>query len=76
MKRNPKKGDAAQRAWAVVQEATGQAESPTPKDATAAKHGRKGAHVRAAKLTPERRSEVARLAAAARWSIKRTGGEE
>ena len=38
-----------------------------PKDEAAA-IGRKGAAARAAKLTPERRAEIARKAAAKRWS--------
>ena len=33
----------------------------------AATLGKRGGHARAAKMTPEQRSEVARLAAAARW---------
>jgi len=35
--------------------------------------GAKGGHARAASLTPERRSEIARTAAAVRWSA-RSGG--
>jgi len=34
--------------------------------------GKKGGQVRASKLSPERRSEIARRAAAARWSRKQT----
>ena len=37
------------------------------KDEAAAAMGRKGAAVRAAKLSPERRAEIARKAAAKRW---------
>lgn len=75
MKRSPKKGDAAQRAWQVVQEATGQVEETDPyegKDPAAVELGRRGGQrggkARAARLTPEERSEQAKRAAAARWS--------
>lgn len=39
----------------------------TPRTRRAAKAGRAGGPARAAKLTPEQRSEIARIAAAARW---------
>ncbi len=63
----------------VVQEATGQAEPPqvepelTPKERHAAAvalgrlGGKKGGKARAKKLSKERRSEIARNAAKARW---------
>jgi hypothetical protein len=57
----------------IVGEATGDApKSPAPqKDPAAVALGRKGGLVggkaRAAKLTPEKRSEIAKKAAAARW---------
>ena len=62
-------------AFRVVQEATGQIESkPKPKPRQlfdAVKLGRlgglKGGVARAAKLTPDRRTEIARKAAQARW---------
>lgn len=38
------------------------------KNETAAAMGRKGAASRAASLTPERRSEIARKASASRWN--------
>ncbi len=38
------------------------------KDQAAAELGRKGGQARAAKLTPERRREIARKAALARWN--------
>lgn len=38
-----------------------------PAPATTAEAGRKGAAARAATLTPERRAEIARAAAAKRW---------
>lgn len=68
MNRKPRKGDAAQRAWAVVQEATGQAEpvKPVQKDPAAVERGRAGGLARAQKLEPERRQEIARVARASR----------
>jgi hypothetical protein len=39
---------------------------------TRAEMGRKGGPARAASLSPERRSEIARLASAARWAGPRT----
>jgi hypothetical protein len=41
---------------------------PSPKDEGAAALGRKGGAARAAKMSPERRAEIARNAAAKRWS--------
>jgi hypothetical protein len=65
--------DPSQRAKMVVDLATGAVEpDPAPpfKDAKAVELGRlgglKGGRVRAQRLTPERRSEIARAAAAAR----------
>lgn len=62
-----------QRAKMVIDLATGEAE-PTPepsKDARSVEAGRRGGLIggklRAAKLSPERRSEIARKAAEARW---------
>jgi hypothetical protein len=66
--------DPAQLAKLIVDIATGEIEDrePTPeergKDAAASVMGRKGGPARAAKLTPERRAEIARKAAAKRWS--------
>jgi hypothetical protein len=60
----------------IVDEATGEAEPVTPpeKDPAAVALGRKGGlkggKARAAKLTPEQRSDAARKAAAARWAKK------
>jgi len=63
--------------WAkhMVDLATGAATDPTPdegKDAAAVSLGRrgglKGGAARAAKMTPERRAEIAKKAAKARWS--------
>ncbi len=53
----------------VMQIATGEAEEEYDdgKDPAAKALGRKGGKARAAKLTPERRSEIAKKAAAKRW---------
>lgn len=52
--------------------ATGEETDPLPnddgKDPAAKAMGAKGGKARAAKLTPEERSEIARKAAAKRWS--------
>lgn len=62
-------------AWQIVQQATGQAPPArelTPEQAAAALLGRrgglKGGKARAAKLSKEQRSEIAKKAAKARWS--------
>jgi len=57
----------------VMQIATGEAEEEYEddgKDKAAQALGRKGGKARAAKLTPEQRSEIARKAAAKRWGSK------
>lgn len=66
--------DVNQLAKFIVDQSTGQGE-PEPadtRDPLAVELGRrgglKGGKARAAKLTPERRSEIARRAARARWS--------
>ena len=66
--------DLNQLAKAIVDEATGEApktEPPPVKNAAAVALGRlggkKGGAARAAKLTPEQMSEIAKKAAAARW---------
>ena len=64
--RRTRKGDASQRAWAVVQEATGQTERAPRKDPAAVARGRAGGQARAEKLTAERRLEIARNARASR----------
>jgi hypothetical protein len=61
-----RRGDASQVAWAVVQEATGQAKPARPKDAAAVARGRAGGLARAQRLTPERRREIAQEGVAAR----------
>lgn len=64
--RTPRKGDASQRAWSVVQEATGQAERRPEKSPEAVARGRAGGLKRVEKLTAERRQEVAKNARASR----------
>lgn len=61
----------------ITDVATGQAELPKTdegKDPAAVALGRKGGlkggHARAAKLSPRKRSEIARMAAASRWKKK------
>lgn len=66
VKRSRAGGDASQRAWAVVQVATGQAEPDPVKDPVAVSRGRAGGIARAEKLTAERRREIAQSAVAAR----------
>jgi hypothetical protein len=59
----------------VMRIATGEVEDElaTPeaegKDPNAAALGRKGGRARAEKMTPERRAEIARKAAAKRWGL-------
>ena len=62
--------------WAkhMVDLATGDAQEPDPNEgknvamaALGQRGGRKGGAARAAKMTPERRAEIARKAAKARW---------
>jgi len=75
-KRKKKEHDFSVNAFRVVQEAVGEIEAePTKKknfDAKALGHkgGLKGGKARAEKLTPERRSEIAKKAAQARWKNK------
>jgi hypothetical protein len=74
MKRTAKNTDANRRAWQVVQEATAE---PAPRDDPPKKNpaavalgklgGAKGGPARAAKLSPKKRSAIAKKAAAARW---------
>jgi len=72
-KRKKREHDFSITAFRVVQEATGQIEPKPTKtktfDARALGHlgGLKGGKVRAESLTPERRTEIAKKAAAARW---------
>lgn len=65
--------DVNQRAFDVVQQATGQAPKPEEKEKNPAAvslgrlGGLKGGKARATKLTPEQRKEIARKAAQKRW---------
>jgi hypothetical protein len=64
--------DPNQLAKSIIDIATGQAESPTlPEPSAASELGRlgglAGGKARAAKLAPERRAEIAKKAAKARW---------
>ena len=74
VKRKKKEHDFAVTAFRVVQEATGQAEEEPKSNidysAIGRKGGLKGGKARAEKLTPERKSEIARKAAQARWEHK------
>ena len=68
MNRSPRRGDASQIAWAVVQEATHQSPPLTrrAKNPAAVARGRAGGLARAERLTAERRREIAGQAVAAR----------
>lgn len=65
--------DLNETAFAIVQQATGEAPAPEPskKNPAAVTLGRlgglKGGKARAKRLSPAERSEIARLAASARW---------
>jgi len=70
MSKTPKRPrDPNQLAKFIVDMATGETETlpETPKEARARKGGTKGGPARAKVLTPAQRSEIASLAAAARW---------
>jgi hypothetical protein len=80
-KRKKKDHDFSVNAFRIVQEATGQVESKQEKPlSTEGKNpnavalgrlgGLKGGKARAAKMTPEQRKEIAKLAASARWRKK------
>lgn len=68
-KRLPRPRDPAQLAKLIVDIATGEIEDRVDdgRDSAAAALGRKGGEARAAGMTPERRAEIARKAAAKRW---------
>ena len=68
-KRLPRPRDPAQLAKLIVDIATGEVEDRVDdgRDSAAADLGRKGGKARAAAMTPERRAEIARKAAAKRW---------
>lgn len=75
--------DVAETAFRVMQEAIGEVPKTLPPGEREAKNpeavkrgskgGKKGGKARAKKLTPERREEIAQVAALARW--KKTGGD-
>jgi hypothetical protein len=71
MPKEPKRpSDAAARAVHIMKVLTGEADDAPPddgKDPNAKALGAKGGAARAAKMTPERRAEIARKAAAKRW---------
>ena len=73
-KRKKKEHDFSITAFRVVQEATGQIEPEPVKvfDAKALGHlgGLKGGKARAERLAPERRTEIAKKAAQARWNAR------
>ncbi len=67
MSKKPKRPrDANQLAKSIVDLATGEAEESVI-DQKKSKAGKKGAKARARSLTPEQRSEIAEIAASARW---------
>jgi len=77
-KRKKREHDFSVKAFRVVQEATGQTDPETEQEvpekenkfdpvALGRKGGLKGGKARAAKLTSERRKEIAKKAAQARW---------
>jgi hypothetical protein len=71
-KRSKKPADLNRLAAAVVDEAIGEGSDPNAdKDLAAVSRGRKGGkkggQARAARMTPEERSEASRIAARARW---------
>jgi len=72
MKRTPRPRDPVQLGKLMVDIMTGQVPDAVDdgKDAGAAAMGKKGAAARASGMTPERRSEIARQAAAGRWNKK------
>ena len=76
-KRSSKQKDTQQLARSILDAVTPDAEPPTPvkkKNPAAVALGRlggaKGGKARAAALTPKKRSEIAKKAAAKRWAVK------
>ncbi len=69
MKRTPRPRDPIQLGKLMVDIMTGQVPDAVDdgKDAAAAEMGKKGAAARSAGMTPERRAEIAKKAAAKRW---------
>lgn len=64
-----KRKDFTQTALDVVRKATGEVTAPatSKKQESGRKGGRKGGAARATSLSPEQRSEIAKLAASVRW---------
>lgn len=62
--------DAVSRAVMIGKIATGEIDDERELSSAAAELGRKGGKKRAANMTPERRKEIARAAAAKRWQTK------
>jgi hypothetical protein len=56
----------------IVQESTKPREKPTSAQVNGRNGGQKGGPARAAKLTAEQRSEIARKAAHARWATEKS----
>ena len=75
---NPRRPrDPNQRAKLIVDIATGESDEPkgpTGRNAARQKAGEAGGKGRASALTPERRREIARRAARARWAAARGQG--
>ena len=63
--------DAIGRAVMVARIATGEVEDERAISTAAAEMGRKGGKKRAENMTPERRAEIAKKAAAKRWATKK-----
>jgi hypothetical protein len=75
-RRSRKPADLNRLATAILDEATDEERDPYEGKNPAAVElgrlgGRKGGKARAAKLTPEQRSEIAKKAAAARWATRK-----
>lgn len=66
-KRAKRPRDTNQLAKFVVDVATGEAENDFDKNPNQRKGGKLGGRIRAQKLSPEQRSEIARAAALTRW---------
>ena len=72
-KRLPRPRDPIQLGKLIVDIATGQVEDTEEgKSKVAVARGRKGGAARAQKLSPEDRSEIAQVAASARWKKSRS----
>ncbi len=68
MTKTPKRpSDINQLAKFIINSASGEITPPTPKQVRARKGGEKGGLARANILTSEQKSEIARIAANARW---------